>query len=835
MELKSYQRTTLDQLQRYLAALSEAQRKAAQVAASNLGITYEWDREAWRTVSREPYQARVSGAGDPVPYACLRIPTGGGKTLLGVKAIDLISQEYLRRQYGLVLWIVPTSEIYRQTLRAFRDRAHPYRQLLDLSSGNRTLIIEKERAFSPADVRESLVVLLLMLPSASRENKATLRLFRDRGGFDAFFPHEERLDLHAALLREIPNLDHFASDGLGSGLIKTSLGNTLRLLRPLIVLDEGHRAYSRLAQETLFGFNPSFVIELSATPQRGRSNMLVSIDARQVQREGMIKLDMRLHFKASVHWHDTLLAAYQRRVELEDIARQYAMNGGDYIRPICLVQVEYTGAKQRKPGQIHAEDAREFLIQRCGVLPEAIAVKSAECDELVDTDLFAPECPITYIITKQALQEGWDCSFAYILAVLTNTDAAASLTQLVGRVLRQPYARKTGIADLDESYVFCFRGKAREALVAVKRGLEQEGLGDVAGHVVLEDEQAGSAATVAIQVRDQFHDQIGKVYLPCFVVPNGHGGFREVRYEIDVLSRIDWTQIDLCTFDTLQLNPSDQGDRMVRIGIDAFMEQETVTMAAVMPLDLAFLTRQIIDTVISPWDAYAIVEDALARLRLRYSDEAIRRDLSFVLSELKRIVREQRNLLAETAFRGMIERDDLKFYLVAGYAGTAVPERIVARTPARQLVDEVNAPLQRSLFEYEPEAAFNETERAVALYLDRQYWVLWWYRNVVKAGYSIQGWREHRVFGDFIVNTARPAADDDPAAMQLNTILVLETKGLYLKNEDTAYKQDLFSLCNQLSEPYPIEALAQQFSDHKVRFELVYEDEWQRIMNAMFA
>jgi len=838
MDLKDYQRTTLESVQAYLDALNRTRAKAEQVAALNLGIPYEWDREAWRESGRDPrdYQGRLSGAGEPVPFACLRIPTGGGKTVLGVRAIDLIQQTYLRRQYGLVLWVVPTSEIYRQTLRAFRDRAHPYRQFLDLVSANRTLIVEKHSTFSPADARESLIVLVLMLSSASREDKETLRLFRDQSGFDAFFPPEDQPTEHAALLESVANLDSFSDDAsLNVPLIKTSLGNTLRLLRPLIVLDEGHRAYRPIPQATLFGFNPSFVLELSATPQRGRSNILVSITGREVQREGMIKLDMHLDIKASTDWRDTLLVAQQRREALETLAQRYAMNGGDYIRPICLIQVEYTGAKQRKPGRIHAEDARDFLIQRCNVLPVEIAVKSAELDELDEVDLFSPDCPVRYIITKQALQEGWDCSFAYVLAVLTNSQAATSLTQLVGRVLRQPYARKSGIAELDESYVYCYRGKSRDALEAVKKGLEQEGLGELGSRVVLESEAMSTVRNVAIAISGQHSAYAGKVFLPCFVVPDGRGGFREVRYEIDVLSQVDWEQVKLDSFDTLQLNPEEQGDRYVRIGAETVLPGERVTTATMMPLDLAFMTRQLIDIVPSPWAAYEIVKEAVDRLRLRYSEEAIRRDLSFVIAELKRLLKTERDHLAQEVFRKLIAQDELKFYLLTGHAGSAVPERIMARSGASRLVGAGNVALQRTLFEWEPEEQFNKLERAVALFLDEQEWVLWWYRNAVRAGYSIQGWKAHKVWGDYIVNTASSAAAADPAASKLQTVLVLETKGLYLDNEDTAYKRELFELCNRMSAPWPMEAIAQQFSDHKVQFEVVYDDEYRRVLNAMFS
>ena len=171
---------------------------------------------------------------------------------------------------ALVLWIVPTTQIYNQTLKALKDRDHPYRQQIDLASGGRTMVLEKTSGFGPRDVEENLCILLLMLPSANRETKAQLRMFRDSGGFERFFPADDDVSGHESLLKRTPNLDTFDQEGDFWGRqAKTSLGNTLRLLRPLIVLDEGHKAYSRNAKATLEGFNPCMIVELSATPPPG--------------------------------------------------------------------------------------------------------------------------------------------------------------------------------------------------------------------------------------------------------------------------------------------------------------------------------------------------------------------------------------------------------------------------------------------------------------------------------------------------------------------------------------------------------------------------------------
>ena len=171
---------------------------------------------------------RRNGLKKPLPAFCLKIPTGGGKTLLATKVIDLVNTHYRRRQTGLVLWIVPTTQIYNQTLKALKDRDHPYRQQLDVASAGHTLVLEKASKFSPQEIRECLCVLMLMLPSANRVTKEQLRMFRDSGSFDRFFPGEDDLTGHKQLLERIPNLDTFDQQGGVWGRhAKTSLGNTL--------------------------------------------------------------------------------------------------------------------------------------------------------------------------------------------------------------------------------------------------------------------------------------------------------------------------------------------------------------------------------------------------------------------------------------------------------------------------------------------------------------------------------------------------------------------------------------------------------------------------------
>lgn len=823
MKLKRYQERSIERLQKYLRALDAARAKAPQVAA--LGIDYEWDRQAWKDAGlTTPYAPHKNGLGEPLPFVCLRVPTGGGKTLLAVHAIGDINALYRHAQTGLVLWIVPTSQIYNQTYKSLHDRAHPYRQQLDMASGGRTMILEKNQHFSPEDILENLVVMMLMLPSANRQNKEALKIFQDSPGFEAFFPEEDQYQEHTALRERVTNLDAYDTETVMGGAVKTSLGNTLRLLKPIIVLDEGHKAYSPQAQATLRGFNPCFILELTATPPP-QSNRVVDIPGQEVLREGMIKLPVNVHSRASADWHDALIATYRKRESLQKTADDHFEREGVYIRPICLIQVERTGEKQRLPRFVHAEDVRDYLITRLNVLPEEIAVKSSERDEIENIDLLSPDCPIKYIITKQALQEGWDCAFAYILTTLINSKAPVSMTQIVGRILRQPYAAKTGIAELDESYVYYSSPQTGELVNRIYESLHREGLDDAQGGVIQHagfDEPATEMVT--LEIRPQYVTYAGKVYLPCFVVED-RGEFREIGFEMDILSGIRWQDIDLSEFDTLALNPEPTGDTLVAVMPNEMVRTMRVTQAEDLPLSLPFITRQIVDVVPNPWVAYEIVNEVVERLRKRYNDDWIRRDVGLIIRTLKDVLEKGRNNQAHTAFVNLLKTGHFHFWLIAGSAGNSIPERIRTQGGRRLLYPDTGDKPQRSLFDF-AQADFNQTETDVALFLDRQEWILGWYRNFVKQGYGIQGWKPYK---------ARPDFTFMQGIERVETVHVLETKGLHLDNPDTDYKRALFELCNEYSKPTPWDQIAQQFAEHRVNFQVVFEDEWQKIINAMIA
>ena len=455
MELKEYQTRALEAFSRWLAALDDARRESATAseALQKAGVDLPPDvdnypKTAWRKLAQAggvagggDYADRTADAGFPIPHVCFKVPTGGGKTLLAAAAL-----ERMNRPAGLTLWITPTSAIYRQTRTALWSREHPYRQMLERASGGRVKMLEKDAPFTAADIAHYLCVMLLMLPAANRQKgKEFLRMFRDSGRYPTLFPDSDDPLGDGRLLRRYPELER-TSDG---GPVKHSLFNVFKMLRPVVVLDEAHKAYGKAdaAQEFVRSINrldPSLVVELSATPNRAVSNLLVDVSGVDLKHEEMIKLPVRVESFTNAEWQHTLGEAAEELERLRAEAESLQMNEGRYIRPIAVVRVERTGRDHRDGERIHAEDVREYLTRNLGVPAEAVRVKSAENDELGKEDLLSEYSQVRWIITKAALMEGWDCPFAYLLVMLDTTRAQRALTQLVGRVMRQPHARRTG-------------------------------------------------------------------------------------------------------------------------------------------------------------------------------------------------------------------------------------------------------------------------------------------------------------------------------------------------------------------------------------------------------
>lgn len=871
MELKEYQQGVLRMMDRYLAALAE-QREMTEKAqalmqaqgidldlgdycakawdalnAQRAGIPYLRDTEGRQVVA--PWLTRHDGLHRPIPNICLKVPTGGGKTLLATATLERLQADYFRRQTGFVLWVVPSDAIYRQTWKQLANREHPYRQMLERASGGRVKLLEKTDAFAAADVRDFLCVMLLMLPSAARQSKDTLRLFRDSGRFTSFFPELDDSGANEALLSQIANLDtnDLADALLDSALplntcsIRHSLGNVLRLVQPVVLIDEGHKAYSETARDTLSGFNPSFVVELSATPNtngKHQSNVLVNVPGSDLKDEEMIKLPINVINEDKGGWKHTLTLAHQKLDELQAEAVQFQTESGRYIRPILLVRVERTGKDQRDQGFVHAEDVREYLLEQLGAKLEEIRLKTSESDELGDDDLLADTCPVRYIITKDALREGWDCPFAYVLAALSRTTAATALTQMIGRVLRQPHARLTGHALLDECYVYTFDQEVKAAVDAIRSGLQDEGMADLVTQVRAGTGSGGIAAAIVEKVKRR--DRFAKppvIFLPRVLHRDG-GDFRPFDYDRDILGLLNWDAFFWRGVDsfivsdealkrtTARVSLADATKNKDQIHLD--LKEEDLAYTNEQNLDLPFLVRQLLEVIPNPWQGMRILEESLAALRKRPIGEdklfAARLDL---VHAIKQDIRAQMLAASEEMFRAKLESGDISLHLTSAHD----PDLCWAIHDTLELIAEEGlrrksgSPLERSLFEKVPAREFNELEKNTAWYLDEAESVYWWHRVAVKQGsYSLQGWQRHKVYPDLLACLQERGNGHYRLA-------VLETKGNHLKgNDDTEYKRRLFALLTDYAAHAKPVGQLDLGQPVQMRFAMLMEDSWKQDM-----
>lgn len=447
MELKTYQRKVIADLSRYMELLNQS---------GNMDNAYQvfWEEKGIPVGlgGVKPYENILPG----VPNLCLKVPTGGGKTFIACNAIKPIFDGLPEMKVKAVVWLVPSDAILSQTIAALRNPDHPYRQKINTDFSGRVEVYDKEQLlngqnFNIAAVREQLSIMVL--------------------SYDSFRGRKEQLKAK----QENSNLAPMAK-ALGVPVYpvedadETALLQVINQLSPLVIVDESHHARSKLSKEMLQNFNPCFVLDLTATPTK-ESNILCYVDAVQLKRENMVKLPVIVYNRDSQQ--EVVADAIDLRNHLEQYALNLQKETGEYIRPIVLFQAQPKG----KENSTTFEKLREKLVS-AGIPAGEIAIKTADVNELKGVDLLSPGCPIRYIITVNALKEGWDCPFAYILASLANKTSQVEVEQIVGRVLRQPYARRHNQPALNMSYVLTSSNDFKTTLDCIVKGLNGAGFSD---------------------------------------------------------------------------------------------------------------------------------------------------------------------------------------------------------------------------------------------------------------------------------------------------------------------------------------------------------------------
>lgn len=446
MELKDYQDRVIVNLAEYLHEFE---------STSHLAKAFKnyWHKKG--VTGMEVYKNNVSG----VPHVCAKVPTAGGKTFIAVNAIKTIFDAFAIRhpkRCKLVIWLVPSLTILEQTVKNLSDCEHPYRQRLNTLFANRVAVYEKRdllmgAGFSADSVQEQLSIVVMSFDSLRAKNKEDRKIFQDNGYLASFLTDDSEAEL-------LPDYD------------SSALINVIRRLKPIVIVDESHNAETALSVEMLVNLNPHFIFDLTATP-RNNSNIISYVDAMALKKQHMVKLPVIVANRTSRN--EAIEGALILRQKLETVALDEQTKGGKYIRPIVLLQAEARTGDDKTT----FEKTKAKLVE-LDIPIEQIKIKTADINELKGIDLMSRDCPVRYIITVNALKEGWDCPFAYILVSLADKSSAVDVEQILGRILRMPHVQQQGHDLLNMSYVFTASNLFMDTLQNVVKALNRAGFSE---------------------------------------------------------------------------------------------------------------------------------------------------------------------------------------------------------------------------------------------------------------------------------------------------------------------------------------------------------------------
>ena len=451
MELKSYQYKVIKDLENYLGYVQ--QYKKTDVAFNKY---WEDDIGPYNELigtGMQPYKNNIPNAA----HVCIKVPTAGGKTFIACNALRTIFNAFSADLPKVVIWLVPWSNLLDQTVANLSDPNHPYRQKLDSLFNHRVEIYQKKDLlqgsnFNPTVIKEQLSIIVMSFSSLRAKNKDDRKVNQENGQLAPFVAHYK-------------DKSH-----LLEGVDETALLNVIRSFNPVLVVDESHNAESALSVEMLNNLNPSFVLDLTATPKEN-SNIVSLVPAMELKKEHMVKLPVIVYNHQDKTEVINNALHLQRKLEL--LAAEQEKEGGRYIRPIVLFQAQAKTAEDNTT----FEKLKEQLLA-IGIPEEQVKIKTANKDELKGIDLTDKNCAVRYIITINALKEGWDCPFAYILASLADKSSAVDVEQILGRVLRQPYVMKHAETMLNLSYVLTASAKFNETLQSIVEGLQASGFSE---------------------------------------------------------------------------------------------------------------------------------------------------------------------------------------------------------------------------------------------------------------------------------------------------------------------------------------------------------------------
>lgn len=751
LTLKRYQQEVIDALGNYLSSMQKFDRNQAKLA--------------FLEITEHPYHP-IDDL-EKVPYICIKVPTGGGKTLIATHAVDSIYRLYLthKAKTGIVIWFTPSDVIRSQTLKKLKNRNHPYREALDAAFGNYVRVFDSEEALriTKNDLDNYLCVLVETLQAFRRENTGSLRNYRANG---QLITHFENVDT-----KFFDILEKYE----GSAKPIESLTNVIKMNQPLVVIDEGHNVKSDLSNDMLRELNPSFIIEYTATPLEG-SNVLISIGADKLKAEHMVKIPIYVTPYLN-SWKIALGAAIDKRIELEEIAEDEQQETSEYVRPIMLIQAQN---KSKHHDTITIDAVKNFLITDKSIPKHCVAIRDSAHHEIDNIDLFDPTCQIRYIITVKALGEGWDCPFASVLTSVAHKRSTLDVAQILGRILRLPNATEKAHNELNVSYVFTSSSDTEKTLQSVIEALQGYGYDEYALR------RAGGKGKPEKTYFDKVVDD-KNVVIPLLALKQADGSYKPLTYRPDLVREFSLTgeayktEIDVDEMIT-RIYEVDVQVKEGETRVEATKVKETPAQVylTLFPDPKADLVKEVARDIQFPNISLKDITKYVARVvdLLLGNQRATLEQLSYHRYKLALVIKDKIQELLDKYTQTRFEtlRNEKKLGTCSSFVLPSTVEIFL------------HEDTEYNKHFYERAYLMNSEEKIVADKIDTLENVRWWLRNIERSGFYLQGYRKGRFFPDFIVKTNR------------NNYCVIEYKGEFLLGtSDTKDKERIGEIWQNLA------------------------------------
>lgn len=769
MELKPYQKEVLKNLASYLEILAEKK-----------NLDAAWNEYHGEELPR--YKDRIKG----VPNVCLKIPTGGGKTFLACAALKEIFNA-LNCEYKFVVWLVPNDAILTQTTAALSNIEHPYRKKINADFQSRVAFYTKEELLQGQNISASSITENLSICVLSY---ASLRIDSTKKDVRKVYNENGALETLAQFLK----------------VEEPSLINILRAVNPVVIVDESHNTKSDLSVEMLQNLNPRFILELTATP-KSFSNIISVTPSQVLKAAEMIKLPVIVYNPFD---KETLIeSVISFRNNLEELAKAAESRGGKYIRPIALFQA----APNTKDDAETFDKIKKSLID-AGINKDEIKIKTANLDELGKTDLQDKNCAVRYIITINALKEGWDCPFAYILASLANKNSDTDVQQLVGRILRQPYTAGSENKFLNMAYVFTCSINFENTVKKIVESLNNDGVDenavrkvkpkDASGNIDLFDEaqnefinynaentntSGGSTSrggeVKTYKVKDKFAGEIATLEIPQFFrkVPRNELKEFDLFETGETVDRL-LTPENLSTGFLLSKQTADSSFDIdlskIDVENDTFYSQALIFESAA-PFQ-KMLDENIIENKISAYTDYIFFNLQKWKRAKNYLPKDLKKYIRRVLENMKKYELDNLNFHTLPAYVAQFKKEIAKLddnYRKKQFDDLSGEGKIFCQKNYK-LQDSIslgNADKTIAKSLYAAEGGFDSNfERSLILKVAGLENILWWHRNSPQE-FNLNGWLNH--YPDFILKTTS------------GKIILVEAKGSYLDGDDSHEKLEL--------------------------------------------